>query len=146
MKVTKVALFGHIPAGTLVWLTKTQARDRAHAVTEVESSKTVKDRKLYAAEQLLGFKAGEELSVEGDLDRGMEAMFGIKPEAPADKAAEKLAAAEAKVAGINKQIEAETAAVDAATDDESRAKAQGKLDKANAALVKAQADLDKLKV
>ena len=145
MKVTKVALFGHIPAGTMVWLTAAQARDRAHAITEVENSKTVRDRELYAADQQLGFKAGEELSIEGELDRGLEAMFGIKPEAPADKAAEILAAAEAKVAGIKKQIEAETAAVAAATDDAGRATAQGKLDKANAALIKANAALEKLK-
>lgn len=144
MKVTKVALFGHVPAGTLVWLTKEQARDRAHSISPTDSSKSVKDRKLYTANDQLGFKAGEELAIEGDLDRGLEAMFGIQPAAAGDKAAERLAAAEKKVAGIKTQIETETAAVAAATDDAARSKAQGKLDKATAALTKAEADLAKL--
>ena len=144
MKVTKVALFGNIPAGTLVWLTKKQASSRAHLITEVKSDKSVKDRTLYAANGQLGFKEGEELAIEGDLDRGLEAMFGIEPETADKKAAERLAAAQKKVDGIKAQIEAETAAVASATDDDGRAKAQAKLDKAKGALTKAEAELAKL--
>lgn len=144
MKVTKVALFGNIPAGTQVWLTKKQASSRRHLITEVKTEKTVKDRALYAANGQLGFKEGEELAIEGDLDRGLEAMFGIEPATAGDKAAGKIAAAEKKVEGIRAQIETETAAVAAATDDAGRSKAQGKLDKAKAALVKAEAELAKL--
>ena len=141
MKVTKVALFGNIPAGTQVWLTEKQASSRGHLISEVKTDKSVKDRKLYAANGQLGFKAGEELAIEGDLDRGLEAMFGIAPATAGDKAADKLAAAKKKVEGIKAQIETETAAVTAATDDAARAKAQGKLDKATAALSKAEAEL-----
>lgn len=144
MKVTKVANFGNIPAGTQVWLTKRQASSRAHLLTEIKTDKTVKDRNLYAANGQLGFKEGEELSIEGDLDRGLEAMFGIKPATAGDKAADRVAAAEKKVAGIKAQIDTETAAVAAATDDAGRAKAQGKLDKAKGALVKAEAELAKV--
>ena len=144
MKVTKVVLFGNIPAGSQVWLTDEQARSRAHLLTESKSDKKVKDRQLYTANAQLGFKAGEELAIEGELDRGLEAMFGIAPASAADKTAEQLATAEAKIAGIKQQIDAETAAVAAASDDASRAKAQGKLDKAKAALVKAEAALAKL--
>lgn len=84
MKVTKVVLFGTIPAGTKLWLTEEQARSRAHAITEVGAEKPRGKRKLYAANQQLGFKAGEELAVEGNLDRTLQAMFGIEGEAAAD--------------------------------------------------------------
>lgn len=144
MKVTKVALFGNIPAGTQVWLTKKQASSRSHLITEVKTDKTVKDRTLYAANGQLGFKEGEELAIEGDLDRGLEAMFGIKPATTGDKAAERLAAVEKKISGIKAQIETETAAVAAATDDAARDKAQVKLDKAKGALTKAEAEFAKL--
>ncbi|KRA44694.1 hypothetical protein [Devosia sp. Root635] len=144
MKVTKVALFGHVPAGTQVWLTKEQARDRAHSISPTDSNKSVKDRKLFTANDQLGFKGGEELAIESDLDRGLEVMFGIAPASADDKAADKLAAVEKKVSGIKAQIEAETAAVAAATDDAGRSKAQGKLDKAKGALSKAEAELAKL--
>lgn len=145
MKVTKVALFGHVPAGTQVWLTKEQARDRVHAISPAESSKQVKDRKLFTANDQLGFKKGEELAIEGVLDRGLEVMFGIEVESSADAAASRLAAAETKVAGITAQIERETAAVTAATDDAARTKAQAKLDKAKTALTRAEAEVAKLK-
>ena len=89
MKITKVALFGNIPSGTQVWLTPQQAGSRSHALAEVETDKTRKDRKLYVTNQQLGFKAGEELAIEGDLDRGLEAMFGIAPSDAAEGAGTK---------------------------------------------------------
>lgn len=82
MKVSKVAVFGHIPAGTQVWLTAAQAASRRHLITEAETGKKLKDRKLFTADGQLGFKAGEELAIEGDLDRGLEMMFGIEAETP----------------------------------------------------------------
>lgn len=145
MKVTKVALFGHVPAGTQVWLTKEQARDRVHAISPAESAKQVKDRKLFTANDQLGFKQGEELAIEGELDRGLQLMFGIAVESPPAAVASKLAAAETKVAGITAQIERETAAVAAAPDDAARTKAQAKLDKAKTALTRAEAEVAKLK-
>ena len=158
MKVTKVALFGHIPAGTLVWLTAAQAKDRLHAISEVETDKRMKDRALYAANAQLGFKKGEELAIEGELDRGLEAMFGIepaeqkptdtkpakkskKPAAP-DKAA--LEGAEADVTAAQAVVAtAEQAAADA--DAEHKAQAEAALEAAKVKLTEAEAALALLK-
>lgn len=88
MTVSKVAQFGHVPAGTKIWLTRDQAAARLHQISPVETSQTMSGRKLYAADGQLGFKAGEEFAIEGDLDRGLEMMLGIDtavPAAPAEK-------------------------------------------------------------
>ncbi len=145
MKLLKVALFGNIALGTRLWLTDEQARSRAHVITEIETSKRVKDRKLYEANDQLGFKAGEELAIDGDLDRGLETMFGIENDGGDDDTADKLASAQAKVDAIKGQIATFTEALAAAGSDADREKAQTKLDKAKVALTKAEAALVKLK-
>jgi len=86
MKVSKVIRFGNVPMGTQLWLTDAQASARQHAISPADSDKRgPKDRKRYTANQQLGFKAGEELAIEGNLDRGLEQMFGIEPDAHAGR-------------------------------------------------------------
>lgn len=147
MKVTKVAQFGNIPGGTKVWLTEKQAGSRMHLLSEVESSKKVRDRKLYLANGQLGFKAGEELSVEGDLDAGLELMFGLTEAAQASKEQERnKVRAIAKVETDVQQYVADLAAAEKAETDaaddaaklkatEAVATARQKLEEARASLV-----------
>lgn len=95
MQIHKVAVpFGNIPLGTKVWLTDAQASARAHLLTPTGEKAVIRkvkaadgeieeSRKLYVADAQLGFKAGEELAVEGDVDRGIELLFGIENKAGA---------------------------------------------------------------
>lgn len=96
MKINKVAVpFGNVPLGTRVWLTDGQAGARRHLITPVGDKGTRRTsdgaeevRSLFVANAQLGFKAGEEIGVEGDLDRGLELLFGLegKPAAQRRKA------------------------------------------------------------
>ncbi len=128
MKLHTVKTFGNIPPGAQVYLTRQQASARAHLVTQVKdfSGKGKDARGLFEAYESLGFKAGEILGVHGSLDRGMELMFGIEPEAPSGAGAKP------------ERKAAEIARLQADLDD-----AEGKLGAAEAAVAAAQSSDDR---
>jgi len=83
MKKYIVDQFGSLPIGLKVRLTREQAEARLHllpddAVKKLAETKA-KSVTLVTA-QRLSFKRGEEVGIEGDLDRGLEIMFGLEPD------------------------------------------------------------------
>lgn len=175
MQIHKVAVpFGNVALGTKVWLTEEQAGARSHLLV-ADGDKVVDGRRRYIVDGQLGFKAGEELAVDGEFDRGVEMLFGIegKPEARSRKkattkvetaqtkaarsksgeaAAKRAADAKAKrLAAAEKALkEAEADAAEAqcsvdAADDGKKAAAQKRLDTAKAAVEAAGKKLAKAK-
>ena len=147
-KIHTVALFGNVPAGTKLHLTQQQASARMHALS-VEKAATASGRGVYIANQQLGFKAGEEIGVDGKLDRGLEAMLGISASASKQNAAEKKLAAAGVALTAAREADAQAKAAVVAADEAGKAKAEkaaataaAALDRAQAAFVKAGGTLD----
>jgi hypothetical protein len=162
MKIYKAVMNGHLPRGMTVWLTDAQASARAHKITETKGGKK-SERKLYVALGQLGFKTGEEVGLDGELDSALRRLFGVtfdaggtrgrkKPDDVPDAAdvrAKALAAAKARLdAAIEAEADAqkahETLATDVtATPEDIRAAADA-LAKAGEAVDQAKAELEKL--
>jgi hypothetical protein len=141
MKLHKVVAFGNVPTGTKLFLTARQSSDRQHGLTTLKAA-TESDRGVYVATQQLGFKAGEELGLEGDLDRGLQNMFGLgAPAAPTAKLSarqKKLADATSALASAREADSAAAAAL-AAAGEADKARLSRDADKAHAALKRAEA-------
>ncbi|HQS18612.1 hypothetical protein [Reyranella sp.] len=97
---------------------------------DLESArKALARRRLYTTNGQTAFKAGEEIAIESDLDRGLEQMLGIAPVEPAraqkpvDRSAKK-SKAEQKAAEEAEQKAAEEAGWTAAYDASAELKAQ----------------------
>lgn len=146
MKIHTVIVAGNAPAGARLWLTGKQADARDRLLALIGKS-TSRDRRLYELRAPAGFKAGEELGVEGDLDAGFRRLFGLDQ----DKPPTPVAPPEHKpgrnaLATAQKQLEeagtaaavAQKALQDAATDEEKTA-AREKLDAAQQAVAEAEA-------
>jgi len=170
MKLLTVAKsFGHVPIGTKVYLTREQASARAHQLKVLkEPGKSEESRGFYLAEAALGFKSGEELAVDGKLDRGLEMLFGIDPisladaadrastkvETPQTRAARdesrKKKAAAAAIDKARAEVDDATAKLDEAEKAEKAAPAEGKAaakassDAAREALAAAKGNLKEL--
>jgi hypothetical protein len=151
MKTHTVVVYGQVPAGAKLWLTAEQFHARAHLVSLDEGEKSKDKRKLCTANAPLGFKAGEKLAIEGDLDRGLEIMFGLEP-SPADKPekavskareadhAKKVKLATEAVAQAETVLDTARTSADAAATEE-KAAADDAVKAAEATLVTAKADL-----
>jgi membrane protein involved in colicin uptake len=116
-----------VSAGLIVHLTYDQARRRAHKITALKGAhEGSEDKKLrpYCANETLFFKAGEELSVEGELDRTLESALGI-PQARAAAAAKAKAKADEKAARANNDKAEAEAAAKAKAEAEAKAEAGG---------------------
>ncbi len=145
MKTYPVIVAGNAPAGTRLWLTDAQASARDHALTSLK--RTSGGRKLYELTAPLGFKAGEELAVEGELDGGFKRLFGLdqdktptpmpaREHKPGRKA---LAAAKQRLQEVTTAAAEAEKALQDATSDENKAEAGKKLDTARHAVAEAEA-------
>lgn len=151
MKTHKVVVFGNVPIGTKLFLTKAQAAARSHALTKVKAA-TEATRGVYVANQQLGFKAGEEIGVDGKLDRGLEQMFGIaEPATPTKRptaAQKQLAAAKDEFLAAKLAAGQAASAAKAAPDDTKLAAATKRtaaaVERAEKAFVKAGGKLEEI--
>lgn len=69
----------NVPAGTVMHLTRQQAEARRHLLTPVKGwhdPKGKDERLAFSSSQQVFFKAGEELGLEGDLDRSVAVAAG----------------------------------------------------------------------
>lgn len=57
-----------------------EAIDKAEKVQQKAREK-LNERRLYVTNAQTGFKAGEEIAIQGKLDRGLEQLFGVAPQA-----------------------------------------------------------------
>lgn len=137
-----VATGGTINTGCVLWLTEKQAAGRARHLQLDDDAKErgPKDAKLkrYEVASPVFFKPGEKVHIEGDLDRGLEIMFGAAggktEKAKASQPAEggDLAEAKAALASVSAEFNSLT---DAMTE------LRGQLTGFGDALVAAEADL-----
>jgi hypothetical protein len=77
-----VAVGGAIPAGHKLQLTSAQADARRHLLVTDNKEKDAfswkgEGRRAFTTTGPAYFKAGEQLAIDSDLDRGLEIMFGI---------------------------------------------------------------------
>jgi len=83
MKKYVVDQFGALPTGIKVRLSREQAEARLHLLPEDVAKKLAETKAravTFVTSQRLSFKRGEEVGIEGNLDRGLEIMFGIEPD------------------------------------------------------------------
>lgn len=83
MITRKLIAGARISPGTVVHLTFEQFDARRHLLKPLEDLHTGrgdKQRRPYTSEQGLFFKAGEEIGVEGTIDRQLQAAFGASDE------------------------------------------------------------------
>lgn len=96
-------------------LIKARKGDDAAAIDKAEKAQDkarekLNQRRLYTLNANSAFKAGEELAVDGDMDRHLESMLGVPPPAPTpaeDPAAAEKARAEAEAKAKAAEAEAE---------------------------------------
>jgi hypothetical protein len=92
-----------VSAGLIVHLSFEQARRRAHKISALKGEHegpADKKQRPFCANEALFFKAGEELTVEGEMDRTLEIALGV-PQARAAAAAKAKAKADEKAARAN---------------------------------------------
>lgn len=85
--VLTVAVGGAIPAGHVLQLTAAQAGARRHLLTSDSKESDPwhwkgDGRHAFTTNGATYFKTGEELGVAGELDRGLEIMFGLAGDGP----------------------------------------------------------------
>lgn len=149
---------GNVAPGTTVHLSFEQADARGHLLQAAEDRhKDAKDKRRlpFVAAQALYFKAGEEIGVEGAIDRHLQTALdlsdedvvklgaakpGLKAKVAARRRRNKKAEVEAAeaIAAAQKAVDEAEAAHAAEADPEKRVPLLAALDAAKAALVEAQ--------